>query len=139
MKAVMAYAAGIVDGEGCVAIDRYSNKDLPSYCYRLKVRVGNTSIDLIEWLKNTFGGNVKTIKPRSKNNKRAWEWYLAGEPAAKFIKLVRPYLLIKKQQADLAIAFQSEKRGKGYHLTDENRRKEEAAWLSARTMNRRGI
>ena len=139
MKAVdLAYMAGIVDGEGCIAIDRFTNKNLPSYCYRLKLRVGNTNRWLIEQLRFSFGGNIKTVKQRG-NAKEAWEWYLAGENAAYCLKLLLPYLRIKRPQAELGIKFQSHKRGKGHHLLDKQRVVEEAEWILAKSMNKRGV
>ena len=138
MKAVdLAYMAGIVDGEGCIAIDRFTNKNLPSYCYRLKLRVTNTNHWLIEQLRFSFGGNIKTIKPKGKE-KESWEWYLAGERASFCLKLLLQYLCIKRPQAELGIKFQSHKKGKGHYLTDKQRLVEETEWLLAKSMNRRG-
>jgi len=140
MKAVdLAYIAGIIDGEGCIAIDRFTNKELPDYCYRLKLRVTNTNRWLIEQLRFSFGGNIKIIKPRNDKAKEAWEWYLAGESAVSCLKFVLPYLHIKKPQAELGIKFQSGKQGKGYYLTKERRILEEADWILAKSLNKRGV
>ncbi len=139
MKAVdLAYMAGIVDGEGCIAIDRFTNKNLPSYCYRLKLRVTNTNHWLIEQLRFNFGGNIKVIKAKG-NAKEAYEWYLAGESASICLKLLLPYLCIKRAQAELGIKFQSHKQGKGHHLIDKQRVLEEADWILAKSMNKRGV
>ena len=139
MKAVdLAYMAGIVDGEGCIAIDRFTNKNLPSYCYRLKLRVTNTNHWLIEQMKYYFGGNIKTVRPRNEKVKQAWEWYLAGKPASLCLKFLLPYLHIKKPQAELGIRFQAGKQGKGHYLTDKRRAIEETEWILAKSMNKRG-
>lgn len=143
MQAVdLAYMAGIVDGEGCIAIERFRNqpsRNPPSYCYRLKIRIGNTNQGLIEYLRLSLGGSVKTVKPRTERDKEAWEWYTAGEPAVEYIKLLLPYLRIKRPQAELGIKFQSRKRGRGYHLTGNQRALEEADWLLAKSLNKRGV
>lgn len=105
-----AYAAGIVDGEGSIVITvRKPNKKsrLKSRSHQLGVVVANTRKELPEWLKMSFGGFVW---PQRSNRKRGWRvnwtWNIYANKAKEFLKLVLPFLILKKRQAELAIEFQ---------------------------------
>lgn len=138
MKAVdLAYMAGIVDGEGCIAIERYVSKG-HGY-YRAKLRVANTNKELLEFLKLYFGGTISNFGKRSPNQKPAYMWAIPGETAIKCIKALLPYLFLKRPQAQLAIKFQSKKRGKGYYKTPKELAVEEAQYILAKGLNKRGV
>ncbi len=99
-KAFLAYTAGIIDGEGHIGIGRTKNY----FC--LRVEVANTSSRLIDFLHLTFGGNVWTGK--RPNRKVYYRWMISTRAADEFLRSISPYLLIKRNQADLALAFREE-------------------------------
>ena len=98
----LIYLAGIIDGEGTIGIGRQM---LPNnnYTYRQHLIIGNTDIRLIEWLVENFGGKF----PKAVNSNEKWKdsymWQLTGTKSYKLLKKVRPYLLLKQEQADNAI------------------------------------
>ena len=100
----LAYVAGIVDGEGCISIIKHRDSDCRrGYYFHLTVNVSNTNEWLIAWLKFAFGGHTHT---RKKGNYRPlYQWFIDASQAFKFLKLILPYLRIKKPQAELAIEF----------------------------------
>lgn len=65
-REIVAYTAGLFDGEGCILINRrrYSS-DNPTYAgrpqYNLQVVIANTDRDIAEWLQTTFGGGFPVI------------------------------------------------------------------------------
>lgn len=94
------YVAGIVDGEGCIGMDKHRNWST----FTPYVMVGNTDPTLIEWLLDTFGGTCYVIQQR-KNWKPSFRWELTGYAFIPFLQTIRPYLKLKGRQADLILAF----------------------------------
>lgn len=96
----ISYLAGIIDGEGTFYIG-YSCKKWGSRMY-----VVNTDKRLIDWLKNTFGGLVYT---RNSLKNPAWktkyEWILEKAKIPPICEVILPYLICKKEQAELMIKF----------------------------------
>lgn len=137
----LAYAAGIVDGEGCVCIFKAKARGLKRiYGYRMSVSVKNTNEGLINWLESLFGGGGRKLTGRS-NCKDVWTWELYAYKASDFLKLIYSYLRIKRPQADIAIEFQKSKRKGGYRYhpkTEEELAAEEIQASSMRKLNKRG-
>ena len=112
----LAYTAGIVDGEGNICIRITSGK-------RLDMAVSVTSTDewLCQWLKMQYGGSVHLMKAYKPNWKPGHRWWIASNQAANFLKLILPYLNLKRPQAELAISFQQNRRGKDVAVSQAQR------------------
>ena len=100
----LAYMAGFFDGEGCISVRR---KRVPQgqkhRHYMLTISVGQIScIPLQPFLEH--GG--KLFQNEYKGT-LMYYWRLSGYDATDFLKLILPYLLLKKELAELAIEFQS--------------------------------
>lgn len=134
-KTDLAYVAGIIDGEGHIGLHCRNDRKLR---YRLRVSVSNTNEWLIQWLHFNFEGYVYEVIMKNPKWKKQWKWSLSSNMAMEFLKLVYPYLRIKKPQAEIAIEFQSQRRGSGHHLTDEQRAVAEAHRLLMVKTNQRG-
>jgi hypothetical protein len=108
-KVTLAYLAGLFDGDGTV----YINKSKPYGKYGkspnhwLIVGIANTYQELIDWLKDNFGG---WVKKGSKNRLQVLHWTLSSNEGSDFLNKILPYLRIKKRQANLAIEFQIHKK-----------------------------
>ena len=104
-----ARLAAFIDGEGSIVIYRA----LPigrqkSITYALTVSITNSSPVLISWLNETFGGSVHDKPPRVENplSKRPmWSWHLQEQQAGIVLQNCLPYFIIKRQQAEIGIAF----------------------------------
>ena len=117
-KTDLAYAAGIIDGEGCIGISFHRQvRPNKSYTfYELQVRVNHTNEWLCQWLRFAFGGHVSPRNSQSmKRNtwKPQWAWEIAARRALVFLELIYPYLRLKKPQAEIAIRFQRAKHHQG--------------------------
>lgn len=137
-KTDLAYIAGIIDGEGTIALcpaQRGNSK--PSF--QLTVKVSNTNEWLIQWLHFSFGGSCYAKKIYGENDKQQWEWALWTVRASEFLKLIYPYLRLKKPQAELAIKFQGARRGRGHRLTEGEMAVMEAQKFLLTVLNKRGI
>lgn len=100
----LAYTAGIVDGEGCVAINVSRNRS-SNICYYPYVSVKNTDMVLTGWLLETFGGRV-TYASGTNRHKATYTWRLYGRNAHNFLELTLPYLKLKWRQAEIALELQ---------------------------------
>ena len=94
-----AYAAGFMDAEGTVNINRVDCS------WRLKVQVSNTNQEVIEWFERQFGGHVcRAFRPAGR--RPLWTWVKCGTKAAEFLKAIQPYLVVKREEAVLGLRLQ---------------------------------
>jgi hypothetical protein len=94
----LAYIAAIIDGEGCICISRHNIY----FCLRLSVcMVDRAAIDFIL---NKFGG-VICARPVTATYRLRYDWRVYAQEAGLILRLILPYLKVKKQQANIAIAF----------------------------------
>lgn len=93
--------AGLVDGEGSIIL--YMRGDV--VCLRLMV--ANTKIVLLEWIREQTGFGAIVSQTRSNpKHKIGHQWIVNSEGAESVIKQIRPYLIIKQAQANLALETQ---------------------------------
>ncbi len=92
-KETLAYAAGLIDGEGSVVLHRSGRWRCPG------LSVTSTSIELLEWLQNEFGGGVSSKNEKRPKHSPAWQWRLSGPATMKLLPLLIPYLKEKKKLA----------------------------------------
>lgn len=101
-----AYAAGFFDGDGNIYIrKRKGKKEIWNSTYSINVSIGNTDKDIIIWLKDKFGGGIRNHIKQKEYHKQAYQWRVSGKIAYNFLKLIYPYLILKKYQAGLSIEF----------------------------------
>lgn len=111
---ILAYLAGIIDGEGCFTIYKVNPAKynrFRSIQYRASLTISNTKKELMEWLDKKFANmNHKHKQMRrfsQKNHKiydrMIYEWTLQGYRLMDLCKQVLPYLVLKKKQCELVI------------------------------------
>lgn len=102
--AELAYAAGIIDGEGTIGIRPRRDRRT----YSIGVRVAMCEWEAIAFLYQRFGGHINQVKRRDRDRHRLQiTWGLAARQAARFCELILPYLLVKNRQAANALELQS--------------------------------
>lgn len=106
---ILMYTAGLFDGEGCVMIQRKRNT------FWLHVRVTSTDQPIVNWMYAHFGGSVGVQSPNKnvKNCRPCWYWDIQSKAASTFLARIEPMLVIKREQAKLALEFQSRLGGRG--------------------------
>lgn len=83
--------AGLLDGEGTIGISRSDTKGRFRAPY---ISITSTTPEIIEWLKNTYGGNVSIQKTYQAHHKQAWSWRLRNLPQIfSLLENVLPYML----------------------------------------------
>ncbi len=135
-KYLLAYVAGIIDGEGCIHLMRTKSGQ-----YSIKVVVVNTNEWLINWFHLQFGGSVSIHRQYSQKAKPAYQWVITTAKCNEFLNLIYPYLLLKKPQAELAMAFQRNRQPQYKHKkkSNESRTLDEAQYILMKSYNKRGI
>ena len=99
------YAAGIIDGEGCISIRKIMKEGHNNYSYQLQVSVTQVDGNIVDFLYGAFGGKVynkKAIAPRQ----NYYRWEIISRKAMIFLKQILPFLTAKKPQAELGIRFE---------------------------------
>lgn len=93
-----AYAAGLMDGEGCIRIVKYN-----SITYKVTVEVKMCDIEGVRFLYDFFGGKLSIRDNSNPNHRSVYSWMLHGRNACTFLNRVSPYLQVKRRRAEIAI------------------------------------
>ena len=101
----LAWAAGFIDGEGCVYIRNQTGAKTWKPYHTLSLQVSNTHLDSLEVLRSIFGvGHIHKRKKES-NRKQKWEWTCTTRAAQSVLLSVYPLSVTKKKQIRLALDF----------------------------------
>jgi len=99
-----AYLAGIMDGEGSITfVKHHRNRSRGRYIYPL-TRIANTSEALIAWIKDRVPyGATHTVNRPDRRSKLVHHIAWAGKDAVAILSDLLPYLVIKRDQAELVL------------------------------------
>lgn len=115
--ASIEYIAGFIDGEGSIAIGKNFVRASGKRIYSLRISVHQVDRRPLDHLVDRYGGSLRLSLSHKPNP--IWEWVVTGTTAALVISEILPYLISKGEQAELGLAFQSRKTGKGHGPTSE--------------------
>ena len=101
--AELAYAAGIIDGEGCICLMRDTSKKNGRTKYTLSVQVVMTNKCVVEYLRHTFGGLIREDDGSKKGYSKVYYWGVRTRQVGILLKKILPFLRGKRKQAELAI------------------------------------
>ena len=135
-KEDLVYAAGIVDGEGQVTIDKSTRPRMVNPSYSVYAKVYNTNKVLTDYLLATFGGSSSTEPSKHPNHKDEHQWTLYGNRAMNFLIDILPFLRLKNKQAELCITLQ--KIINSERIDNNNRDIRENLYQQVKTLNKRG-
>lgn len=100
----LEYIAGFFDGEGTVLIQKASPKSHSGARYWLVISIYNTHRGVMDEIQKVVGGHV-IFHAGGSQRKAHYRLALYTRQAYHFLKAVQPYLVVKREQADIAIAF----------------------------------
>ncbi len=107
----LAWAAGFIDGEGSIRIRRIPMpKHATPIFYGLALTAAQVGRAPLDKLQRLFGGAINLKQPSSRQGPNAapyYSWMVTGHTAAAAIQAVRPYLVLKGEQATLGLEFQT--------------------------------
>jgi hypothetical protein len=105
------YTAAMIDGEGCISIASYIQRVHKAgkeyrYCNtQLAISIFQTDERLMKWLQHHYGGTYTPRKPEV-GKRQGWSWVPAkGKNLELFLLKMLPYLLLKREQALLALEY----------------------------------
>ncbi len=98
------YIAGFLDGEGCIRIHIIRKKNSKDQ-YALNVGFTQNNIGVLELIQNTYGGRIY-------KDKNAHKLELVCSKADILLRDIFPYLIVKKEEARIALEYRDELKGK---------------------------
>lgn len=141
-KTDLSWIAGFVDGEGCVTINAKKNIRIPP-CYVPVLAVSNTNLKILKtFLKilRPINGSLFLHRPQGQHHKESHRIQYVGQNCRDVLKLILPYLKLKKRVADLVLNFPKRRRSYGLQAPDWKACTKQAKALTViRTLNQRGI
>lgn len=96
---VAEYAAGFVDGDGCIVV----------YDYNISVVVGVSSgsdaspPSVLTFLQSHYGGTIRLARGQKGNHRPTWYYGVFGGAAVPLLHSVATYGIIKREQAAIAL------------------------------------
>ena len=108
----IAYFAGLFDGEGSIAV--YTNKGDRSA--RFGITIGMVNPKVIEDLRLAFGGS---IYKQVRTGRPVYYWRTFGKRAELILKILLPYLRVKREEAELAIAYRQYNYRQGFQVNKQ--------------------
>lgn len=110
----LAWAAGFIDGEGCIQLVR-SGRGMRAHVLRVSVpQVHRAPLDRLAAM---FGGGVHAKQTTNPRHRQQHVWEITSHHAASMLRAIRPYLMVKAAEADLAVIYV------GSNTTRQGRRK----------------
>lgn len=101
-KEIMAYVAGLIDGDGHIGVRKLKEESFPL------IQFHNTVKQSSVYLNNLFGGTVAFDKPKKEGYRTVWKWVLQGKEGCKnFLGKVSSFLILKKDSAEKLAEFLS--------------------------------
>jgi hypothetical protein len=103
----LAWAAGFVDGEGCIHLAKVKRTCGHLINYRLRLTVSQNCLTTLEHLKGLLGvaGYLTKTRRRLQHNKQIYSLIYDGRHAHDVIASLAPYLVRKRLEAQIALDF----------------------------------
>lgn len=118
-----AWAAGFLDGDGCFSLAGYGkNQEIYGSTSRaVTISAGNNNLAPLEELQSLFGGELIKSRPTQKGTEH-WRWCLNGAVSVReaIIQLL-PYLIDKKEAAEIVLAFSVLVGKRGVRVSEETK------------------
>lgn len=104
----VAYAAGFFDADGTVAISRSHLKSRQfEIAHSMRVAIGQVNYEILCFFKARWGGSIYHNETRDFHTWQANSWV-----AHDFLCDIFPFLVLKRCQAEIAIAFQKRRKSR---------------------------
>jgi hypothetical protein len=138
-KALWTALATLIDGEGCISMQL--SKSGNSNRYHPNITVGGTCVEWIKaWQERIGRGQLYCYENRDRKWKVEAFWKLTNRADIVYIlKRVLPYLIVKREQAELVISFYKDKLSvKTTHLPEQELARRAAIYDRMRKLNAKG-
>lgn len=98
---LIAYMAGVIDADGFISA--HKKRHGSKVYYGPLIGISGTSPEPHERAHALWGGSFFTYRPKNRAHRVQFQWQAVGKRAAIAIAAIRPHLLTKIAQADLAL------------------------------------
>lgn len=117
-KTDLAWAAGIIDGEGCIYIARHKKggaNGLLTDSYHVAIKVTMCHEPTVLRMRKIFGkvGSSHRISHAKEGHNTAYSWLAQAKIAKDVLLKVKPYLFTKKKESEVALKFMNRPRWYG--------------------------
>ena len=140
------YLAGLFDGEGCIYYNKKSNyKRKRDTWINICISISNTYKPLMERLHNEFGGHLRTRISKyqfesGRYRKTGYEWVLCNTKAENFLRECLPYLIIRKERAEIALSIRKNVfTYQGYTLPEKEMQRRKSLVDKLNELNKKGV
>ena len=108
-----AWLAGFFDGEGWISLGYQFHKKQDKHYWVLQIGISNTHAPTMKRVMEIAGEYGTALYPHhrkkpdgsgSRYRRAAWKWSIAAKKAELFLARLEPYLVTKKEQAEIALA-----------------------------------
>ena len=99
-----AYLAGLWDGDGCIYI-RTQRSPKGRVQYVMGATLTMTHKPTLKFWAERVGLGSVGILHDGRAKKKSYQWKLAAKKAEELLRILYPYLMVKKDQADIAFRF----------------------------------
>ena len=124
----LSYLGGLFDAEGSINIISPKHSVTGTRQTLVQVSLGNTHYPTIMRLNGIVPGHLFEAKAKP-NCKPCWQYELRYKAAREFMEMIRPYLRIKRRQADLVVDHDNFVRD--HNVTSKRQPSEEWAMIRA--------
>ena len=106
-----AYLAGLIDGEGHLGIEGPQGPGV-------MLVITNSSVVLMDWLESHMPVGKKYSLKGSKNGVKrpVWQWWIWNEDILPIVSAVMPYLIAKREEAEVILLALDERKRYSYAL-----------------------
>lgn len=115
---IFPYAAGYIDGDGCIYIGKTTQKQKDIIVYEFCIQVTSVKKSVLDIFKSIFGGSVGK-KPARENYKQAFCWTVKNKDAIAFANKILPYLVEKTNQCNIFIEYTNLITFNGFRTVDQ--------------------
>jgi hypothetical protein len=109
---VIAYIAGVIDGEGCITFQSDNRRrllrgrEIATLTFRPYVSVGMTNKECLTFIHTAIGFGSLRFRGHEPPLRSSWEYCVTGHHnIALILGLVNSYLIVKKRQGELTYEF----------------------------------
>lgn len=120
-----AYLAGLLDGEGCIRIERFATDRSPiGVQFRTIVEISMCDYTTMSWVAKATGRHIQKSTRATKRGRKVYKLVWRNGHARDLLRELYPYLLGKAREAEVALHFEDHVtpgRGRTYAVDDEER------------------
>jgi hypothetical protein len=101
------WAAGFLDGEGCIHIARQTYRGKRSATYVLRVYIVQNNREVLEHFRDGVGidARIYKVKRLTAHNKQVYTLNFQGKKALALIATLAPHLVRKREEAQVAMTY----------------------------------